>query len=301
MIETESALESCESIQADPKKTPLMLRVEQRFALPCGESLEDMIRRMYLQEGRTFISIGKYLGVMETTVSQWARVLNMNLRVRTLTELQKDPEFERRRIASVRKAWANPQTRAQIVAGIHTSEANQQRSKSSKDYYERNRKRLKRINKRRVIARAKKKDKEIARMLGGDPKEILQGLFDEGATVKEIRRHFGFKEYRMRSIVKSLELKAKNKHSRVGISHSALLARRGFIKGMVEAGLFRQLSVKQQNVLWSFYMNGLHFPIVKEVSGEIGFTRQWTREVEKMAFKNLVDLAMNKQIVKRVD
>lgn len=50
-----------------PKKTRLMLEIERRH----GEPIESLLRRLYIDEGKTLAEVGEVLGLTESGVFRW--------------------------------------------------------------------------------------------------------------------------------------------------------------------------------------------------------------------------------------
>lgn len=62
-----------ERIEYKVKKSSKMIEVEDQF----NESLEDLIHRLYWEEGKTVLDIADELGITQPTLSSWMQKLRI--------------------------------------------------------------------------------------------------------------------------------------------------------------------------------------------------------------------------------
>lgn len=266
-------------------KTPLMIQVEGNVA-ENGETLADLLKRLYITEGKTFTAMGTTLGVSTDTISDWIRKLHPEIKIRSKSELLKksweNPEHRANRISGYKTAWQEPKKRKARLPRIHSPKAEAERVKSYKKYFREHPEaakakveRVKRAKRERIIA-----------AFGDNPQKAMRQMaIVDGLPINEIARLKGISPNTIRIWFKEEGVKPRRK--RHGIDYKILAKRREMVKEAIQKGYFSHLTKDQQQILRALYLSRHGFPTQTSLEGKFHCTRANISLRDIDALKNL--------------
>lgn len=244
------------------KKTPLMLAVEQKFAQP-GESIADLLKRMYVDEDKGFRVIARELSrhddlkVNHNSIRSWVTTLHPEIPLRPgidqIKKFRQDPKFEQKRIAGIREYWkTRPAEKAQRI-------------------------------RRMVEANLKHHEANRFAALGNNPKETLaQRVYVEGLSRGEIAKKVGKTTTTISKWLKEYGIITKRVYGRrQRVDAREIENRRKKIQRAKDAGLFKLLTPREQEVLNALYTNPGKPPTQAKVARDLEVTRENIRQFDK--------------------
>lgn len=272
-------------------KTPLMLAVEQKFALP-GESVADLLKRLYIDEQQSLTAIRSMFNasgdfsVSKQRLSKWMNHFHPDIKIRQLREVMQNPEQEEYRISRIKAAWKDPVKKKQLVAKIHNPESEAKRNQARSDSWSKHPVLEIETIRHLTEGRKKKSAKRSAEFLGTDPYKTLAHLLDvEGLTVKEIANKAGRSVTKVRGWLEEFGVTIKTRHRRVATG--VINARRTKVQETIESNLFGLLSERQQQVLGMLYSQTGVAPTQSRVANKLHLSRQRIGQLDNKGLAKL--------------
>ena len=287
VFKAEAGNKACGEVTAKPiVKTPLMLKVELKFARE-GENLGSILKRLYVDENLTLAQIhGVFttfneIRIGKTTIRQWMRKLNPEIKIKNVVELYRNPEFNQRRILGMRSFWQDPGKKNQAVAKIHAPEVEEKRRSTVKEFWDKHPELKAEVGKRLKKAREK-------RYLGfkrKTPKHLLTSLLNQGFKPIEIAQKLDLKPGVVRRLVKDYQLETVKR--RTGLSIEELKLRVGKVQRAEGEGLSNYLTPREHEVLRLLYPLSGTPPTRTRVAKDLSVSRENIRQLDKKALKKV--------------
>lgn len=269
-----------QEVQIVFKKTPIMIQVEERFAQE-GETIADLLKRLYAFEGKSFADIGLMFGLHGNTINTWVRKLLPEIAIRhrssqdkgeTQKKLWQNPQHRAKRVASLRLAWQDPEKRRRQLLAHQSMQARSNNSKARKEYFRQHPESLNEFRRKGIEGIKKAKRERIIAAFGDNPKETMrQMVIVEGLTIFEISRRLGKTTGTISRWLK--ECGVKPKPTRIDVDYETLVARREMIKEAIEKGYFKHLTKAQQQTLRALYLGRSRFPTQSSLAEKFHCTR----------------------------
>ena len=177
------------------KKSKAQKDAERRL----GESIEEVLKRLYIGERLGSGTIAKRIGVSHGTIQGWLRLFNIPVRSEEWGNLTE--EAEKRRIAGMRQAWA--ERKDEIVAKIHTGNSDEIRVRSRTAYYASNPQELNRVRQSWAAGKARSLQVRQSKVFGKDIAKALSRMhYFECMTIGEISELTGYSDFYIETLMK---------------------------------------------------------------------------------------------------
>lgn len=277
------------------KKTPLMLKFEETFARP-GESIADVLKRLYVDEDKTFDKICREcetsggFKISTTPIRKWIRQLCPEITIKNRSDRfrqwNQNPQNRMLKLSRIKEAWQDPEIKRQRIAKIHSKEARAKRSKSRKEYWKKHPQEKEAWKRKSLEARRQKAAAARLAALGENPQATLSRMFNvDGLTIMEIAKRLG-KDYATISRWKK-ELGVEAESRRIRLPIEEYIARRAKIKKAIKAGSFYLLTGREQQALRALYLNNRNLPSLTSVAKGLKLTKEAIRQAEKRALAKI--------------